>query len=1138
MTFTTEASPFIGIAELQEILSVADPAALLVSPRVLRRVIKQDRGIAGIGLQVPHRKTYVIGRDALLALADREELGVSAARELPETLVLLGCPYSWLLSHTRSQALVRYWRLLFHARIDHRLGQQIAASRLSDAALRERIQRVGQTEFDEACQVLRQENFLLPPANLHTCFTEFTALFLELRYFARPLLGRYFPSIDDPERVEALLAEPVDAEALYHSTRLASAPDPVLSRAHEEAVAHERVEAGPSVAGRLSPLRCLRLMARADKVAARGNVVRAALLRTRASRVAPPEMLEATRKGALADLDRLVTRLQTALELHDREAEEWRSTLPALLGPAARGLWPPSARLLYDLQKVCVDYERDIYSVDLVEWVVSMFRQPIKRQVPLQADVLLVKHLRSAAGRLSRARIGDDDRRRLAILLRSATHHCEERLREKLRPRLTDALEAVGFRPANYPEEVARRKMVEEMLDRVTERGFLTMGDLRDAVARNQLKLPDLDGPRTLLLGDQLIRLNRQLAIDLDGVYKRGEFYLRWLQRLSSLFFGTYVGRLLTVYLLVPFGGALATLIFAQELLHLVGIKIHVGHAGAEGHAGHGLMISPAAAWSTVGILGVFYLLLIHWPLFRARVAKGLKVAWKGLRGALFDAPAAVVRHPSVRRVLESQPVVQFRRFVLRPLVTAGLAAIPCLLLGARWQVTAAVSGGTFLLALAFFGSRLGRRMEEEATDWTARNWYWVRVGLLPGLINLILFVFKEALDRLERVIYTVDEWLRFRSGESKWSLVYKPVLGLVWFLLTYVIRVLINVFIEPTVNPVKHFPAVTVTGKAIAPLCLPAVMKSGVLTGGAIAVSLAPIYGLTAANVIAGVVLTLLPGLGGFLIWELKENWKQYRSNRSPVLKPVMIGHHGETMLRFMRPGFHSGTLPKLYAKLRKAERRDNGRALHKHQETLHHVKESIRHFLEREFVMLLEGSKGWGSPRLHVGAMLAGCNRVRVEVCCPELSEQGLWLSFEEHAGWLVGEVTQPGWLEKLTQVQTVTLVSALAGLYKLAGVSLVSEQVRAVLPAAHAWRVARQGLIYWPGDDFSKEMVVDLCPEDRDGAPAPPVPPERLLYSSVPVAWDDWVAAWTRDQEGQPADLPVLKQARLLPEPVPVS
>ena len=1112
MTVTTEASPFIGIAELQEILSAADPAALLVSPRLLRRVVKQDRGIAGIGLQVPHRKTYVLGRDALLALADREELGISATRELPATLILLACPHTWLLSHTRGQALVRYWRLLFHARIHHALDQQFAAGQLSDAAMRQRIQRLGQAEFEEACQVLRQEHFLLPPADLRTCFTEFTALFLELRYFARPLLGRYFPSLDDPERVEAILTEAVNAEALYTATRLAGAPDPVLSRAHQEAVAHERIEAGPTMARSLSPLRCQQLMSRADKVAARGNVVRAALLRTRAGRLAPPEMLEATRKGALADIDRLVTRLQTALELHDREAEEWRSTLPALLGPAARGLWPPSARLLYDLQKVCVDYERDIYSVDVVEWVVSLFRQPIKRQVPLQADVLLVKHLRSAARRLGRVRMSDEDRRRLSILLRSATHHCEERLRERLRPRLTDALEAVGFKPANYPEEVARRKMVEEMLDRVTERGFLTMGDLRDAVARNQLKLPDLDGPKTLLLGDQLIRLNRRLAIDLDGVYKRGEFYLRWLQRLSSLFFGTTVGRLLTLFVALPFGGAFATLVFAQEMLHLAHLPHH---------------LPPVGTWATVGVLGVFYLLLIHWPRFRSEVGRGLKVAWKGLRGVLFDVPAAVVHHPSVRRVMESQAVVQFRRYVLRPLVAAGLAALPCWLLEANGIVTASASAAAFLLALLFFGSRLGRRVEEEATDWTARNWYWLRVDVLPGLFNLILFVFKEALDRLERVIYTVDEWLRFRSGESKWALVYKPVLGLVWFLVTYVLRLVINVFVEPSVNPIKHFPAVTVTAKLILPLCVPAFETfPGMFSGGPLAATLAPSLGLGTANTIAGLVLLFLPGLGGFLVWELKENWKQYRSNRSPVLKPAMIGHHGETMLRFMRPGFHSGTLPKLYAKLRKAERRDNGRALHKHQEALHHVKESIRHFLEREFVMLLEGSKGWGAPRLHVGALLAGCNRVRAEVCCPDLGEQGLWLSFEEHSGWLVARVAQVGWLstDHLSDKQVEALASALAGLYKLAGVALVSEQIEAVLPEAPSYRVSACGLVYWPDDDFNKEMVVDLCQ---------PLPPERLLYSNMPVTWDDWVAAWSRDQAGQATALPILKEVRLLPQ-----
>ena len=236
--------------------------------------------------------------------------------------------------------------------------------------------------------------------------------------------------------------------------------------------------------------------------------------------------------------------------------------------------------------------------------------------------------------------MSDEDRRRLAILLRSATHHCEERLRERLRPRLTDALEAVGFKPVNYPEEVARRKMVKEMLDRVTERGFLTMGDLRSAVARNQLKLPDLDGPKTLLMGDQLIRLNRRLAIDLDGVYKRGEFYLRWLQRLSSLFFGTYLGRLLTLFVALPFGGAFATLVFAQEMLHLAHLPHH---------------LSPTGTWTTVGVLGVFYLLLIHWPRLPLGGGPASQVRLEGLARRLLR-PTGGCRASSVRAPRDGEP--------------------------------------------------------------------------------------------------------------------------------------------------------------------------------------------------------------------------------------------------------------------------------------------------------------------------------------------------------------------------------------------------------------------------------------------------------------------------------------------------
>ena len=79
-------------------------------------------------------------------------------------------------------------------------------------------------------------------------------------------------------------------------------------------------------------------------------------------------------------------------------------------------------------------------------------------------------------------------------------------------------------------------------------RGFLRIGDLRDAIARNRVKLPDLRGPGELVRGDPLIRANEWLAVRLDGVYRRGEVYMRLLQRGCSLFFGTRPGRWFSKY--------------------------------------------------------------------------------------------------------------------------------------------------------------------------------------------------------------------------------------------------------------------------------------------------------------------------------------------------------------------------------------------------------------------------------------------------------------------------------------------------------------------------------------------------------------------------------------------------------------
>src|SRR5207302_7188665 len=217
------AEPTLDVAELGRLLQAADPAALLVPPRLLRRVIKRDCKMAILGLRVPHRKSYVIGRDALLALASADELGIEPDRELPDTVLLLVRPEPEDLAVTpRDAALVAYWRLIFHARVH----AEVANRRLTDAAVRERVHRIGEVEFDEVRTVLRQEKLLLPPRDDRTIYEEFAAVYLELRYFAPALLPHYFPGVDESERVEQVLADDVDGPALFAATRPGGAPEP------------------------------------------------------------------------------------------------------------------------------------------------------------------------------------------------------------------------------------------------------------------------------------------------------------------------------------------------------------------------------------------------------------------------------------------------------------------------------------------------------------------------------------------------------------------------------------------------------------------------------------------------------------------------------------------------------------------------------------------------------------------------------------------------------------------------------------------------------------------------------------------------------------------------------------------------
>src|SRR5437764_12107992 len=104
-------APALSAADFEQVLTRTDPSVLLVPPRILRRVIKRDRELTGPGLQVPHRKGYVIGRDALLRIADPGELGLAPDRALPDTLILLQQPDPARLAAGPGAALLKYWRL-------------------------------------------------------------------------------------------------------------------------------------------------------------------------------------------------------------------------------------------------------------------------------------------------------------------------------------------------------------------------------------------------------------------------------------------------------------------------------------------------------------------------------------------------------------------------------------------------------------------------------------------------------------------------------------------------------------------------------------------------------------------------------------------------------------------------------------------------------------------------------------------------------------------------------------------------------------------------------------------------------------------------------------------------------------------
>ena len=1140
------------VAETFEALQLVEPTAFLVLPRVLRRVAKQEWELPALALQVPHRKTWIISRNQLLKHVDWDELRLERNSELPEKAILIARPDDKQLeSMSLAELKLKVWRRLYHARLHVEFDKLRDSGHLTAADFRQRVDQLGQVEFDEIHAVLKRESFLRHGASMADAYIEFAAVYGELKHFLPHSLATYFPSFESFERVDALLAEDVDVDGLFERTRLAGCPDPKVPRGpvttfeelHEtlSAAAHRSEHAVEAMSlidvatATVKPterpnLRAyMKLIRRADRAFSGGNAVGAALLQMRAAKFASPELVHEAVNGALTDIRRLVQRLQAALGFDDAAGENWYESLVGLLLLAMQGFWNADKKLLYDLQKVCVDHEREIYTVDLLGWVLSFGARPVKRALPNQREVLMSKHLRSATRRLVAAGLKGDERERLSVLLHEADESAERQMRTRLRPLTRQALTDVGFVPANVPEQVAFNKLTEELLDGVVVRGFITMGDMRDSISRSNLKLTDLSGPMEFLRGDLLLKADRQLSRALDGVYQRGDIYLRWLQQLSAASFGTEIGRFLTRFVVIPYG--IAFLCF-EAILHLVE-KV----AGDDSSLVEGveqMKLETPRQWlelkgGTVGLLGTFLLLVIHVAPFRKLLWWGVTKLARLLWRLCLDWPVRLFRLPSVKRFLKSSPVVVLRKYLVTPL-------IPTLLICAGiswlndWPPQPVQNWAIVWLAMSvILNSRVGRDVEELTAEWLHRSWNRIRVHVVVALFDLVMESFKKMLEWFERVLYAVDEWLRFKSGETSLSFGMKATLGIFWSVITFVLRFCVNLLIEPQINPIKHFPVVTVSHKLILPLGLP---------GGFFSKLILPLVGTQQmANTVAGTVVLLIPGMFGFLVWELQSNWRLYRANRGDNLLPVMVGSHGETFIRLMKPGFHSGTLPKLFARLRRVDRHRSGSehslARSRYLDQLHHVQISVQHFIERELIGLLVLCPGWTAHELKVTRLRLASNNVRVEIACPPLSSVPLMLVFEEQTGWLVVSTAALGWVRQLPAREQQILLTALMGFFRLAGVDLVREQIASTFSTTVVpYDIAEEGLIVWPDGQFKHEAIYNLnqTPLIRPSPRAvaneyalPIVNAQNLIFAQSPISWRTWAEQWDAAVTVKPPLLP---------------
>ena len=642
-------------------------------------------------------------------------------------------------------------------------------------------------------------------------------------------------------------------------------------------------------------------------------------------------------------VEALAHNLAATWKLDSRSTRVLEHLIERLLDePATARFSSPCSRLLRDLERIFLEGRADYYRLQPGVWLWSGGQKPLRLGLPFQGSLKALRALNVAKTRLDQLPWSGAEVAYFSAPLRTLGDSIGQRLRQRLQPRLRGLLDAAGFLPDEPRQRVARNVLQEELFQTILRRWHLRFTDLRDAVARNEWRLPD-PGWRELLLGDRLARFDRQASAALPGVYRPGEFYLKGLQQLSAPLFGASAGRWITRFLLFPFGVAFIGLEALGFLLSLTPMA-------------HG----PARLVNSGSVLGVGagLIVLIHTERGRkAAAAFGRGCRWlfveflyrRLARWARWGRAARWLRYPLVR--LGS-------RYLLEPLLIGLAFALPPI--GIAGGLSLEADGlPAFLLALGFIlgsvlrNSQSGRRLLDGAITGFVAFWRRVHHALLAGLFRWVIDLFGWLMHGIEQALHQVDEAVGHHRDEGRGVMVVKAIVGPAWRAFSYLVHFYAAVLVEPQINPIKHFPVVTVADKLMLPF-FPALTT-------ALLAPLDPILPRFVGLPLATVTVLLSPGLFGFLAWELNENWKLYRANHPDRAQPARFGPHGETLYTLLQPGFHSGALPAAFAELREAIGLENEREypcpqrLRQAEARLNEVLESLRAFVARELVFAL---------------------------------------------------------------------------------------------------------------------------------------------------------------------------------------